>query len=35
MRYNLDRLQNNLEQRKYDILACLVEMGQFGSELSK
>jgi hypothetical protein len=30
MRCNLDRLSSNIEQRKFDILACLIEMGQFG-----
>lgn len=31
MKFTLDRLQSNLEQRKYDILAWLVEMGQIGT----
>jgi hypothetical protein len=34
MKCTLDRLQSNLERRKYEILACLVEMGQFGVEVA-
>ncbi len=34
MKCTLDRLQSNLEHRKNEIMACLVEMGQFGVEVA-